>query len=227
MTLQASGNAIKFSEIQTEFGGSNPISLSEYFSGGSYVPSNTTGYPGGTATTIPSSPNTIRASSFYGSSAVVIYNPISLSPKYYSESDTSSGPYCSINIVFYTNGTIQAAAATSNVPGSYSLVTGTQRWASGGSTVGNNYWIRFTRTAFSGSGNYAATASSGWQQLSSACYVNIYAAGISYGGGNNISGYCSATYTVEISTNSSGTNIVSTTTGVGANVSADFGDLLP
>ena len=81
--------------------------------------------------------------------------------------------------------------------------------------------------SFSGSGNYAATASSGWQQLSSACYVNIYAAGISYGGGNNISGYCSATYTVEISTNSSGTNIVSTTTGVGANASADFSDLLP
>ena len=30
----------KFSEIQTEFGGSNPISLSEYYSGGSNTKSN-------------------------------------------------------------------------------------------------------------------------------------------------------------------------------------------
>ena len=29
----------KLSEIQTEFGGSNPISISEYYSGGSNVPS--------------------------------------------------------------------------------------------------------------------------------------------------------------------------------------------
>lgn len=36
MTLQASG-AIALSEIQSEFGGSNPISLSEYYRGGSYV----------------------------------------------------------------------------------------------------------------------------------------------------------------------------------------------
>lgn len=36
MVLQSSG-AIKFSDIQTEFGGTNPISLSEYYSGGTYV----------------------------------------------------------------------------------------------------------------------------------------------------------------------------------------------
>ena len=63
MTLQASGNAIKFSEIQTEFGGSNPISLSEYYAGGAsgyVVPQPTPGYgaigyPGGTSTPIPTS----------------------------------------------------------------------------------------------------------------------------------------------------------------------------
>jgi len=38
MTLQASG-AISFSDLQTEYGGSNPISLDEYYKNGSYVPS--------------------------------------------------------------------------------------------------------------------------------------------------------------------------------------------
>lgn len=37
MALQSSG-AISLSDLQTEFGGSNPISMSEYYRGGSYVP---------------------------------------------------------------------------------------------------------------------------------------------------------------------------------------------
>ena len=39
MTLPSSG-ALSFSQIQGEFGGSNPISLSEYYRNGSFVPSN-------------------------------------------------------------------------------------------------------------------------------------------------------------------------------------------
>jgi hypothetical protein len=37
MTLPTSGNPIKLSDIQTEYGGSNPISISEYRSGAGYV----------------------------------------------------------------------------------------------------------------------------------------------------------------------------------------------
>ncbi len=44
MALQTSG-AIKLSEIQSEFGGTNPVSLSEYYSGGSFVPAGTSGVP--------------------------------------------------------------------------------------------------------------------------------------------------------------------------------------
>lgn len=44
MALQSSG-AISLANIQTEFGGSNPISLSEYYRGGSYVTDNNTGVP--------------------------------------------------------------------------------------------------------------------------------------------------------------------------------------
>lgn len=45
MTLQTSGN-ITFADIQTEFGGSNPIGLDEYYSGGAYVPPFTYGSTG-------------------------------------------------------------------------------------------------------------------------------------------------------------------------------------
>lgn len=60
MTLQTSG-PIKFSEIQTEFGGSNPISLSEYYAGGAYVP----GGASGTNGAVPSS-GSVAMSKFYG-----------------------------------------------------------------------------------------------------------------------------------------------------------------
>jgi len=42
MVLQSAGSAIKFSEIQDEFGGENPISLSEYYVGGDNVPATIT-----------------------------------------------------------------------------------------------------------------------------------------------------------------------------------------
>ena len=60
MTLPNSG-ALALSQIQSEFGGSNPISLSEYYRGGSLVPSH------GNTTGIPSS-GTISISQFYGKS---------------------------------------------------------------------------------------------------------------------------------------------------------------
>lgn len=44
MALPSSG-AISLANIQTEFGGSNPISLSEYYRGGAYVTANNTGVP--------------------------------------------------------------------------------------------------------------------------------------------------------------------------------------
>ena len=44
MALQSSG-AISLNDIQTEFGGTNPISMSEYYRGGAYVTDNNTGVP--------------------------------------------------------------------------------------------------------------------------------------------------------------------------------------
>lgn len=67
MTLPVNPNAISLSAIQHEFGGSNPISLSEYYAGGSQVAAGTLGYPDGVGTVIPSS-GQIKLGNFHGSS---------------------------------------------------------------------------------------------------------------------------------------------------------------
>lgn len=65
MTLPVHPNSISLAQIQGEFGGSNPISLSEYRGG--LVPSGTVGYPGGGgAVTIPTS-GQISFGNFHGS----------------------------------------------------------------------------------------------------------------------------------------------------------------
>lgn len=67
MTLPSSG-PLSLTDIQTEFGGSNPASLSEYYAGGSYVPAGTSGTYGA----VPSS-GTISIQNFYGTSAGPTY----------------------------------------------------------------------------------------------------------------------------------------------------------
>lgn len=56
MALQSSG-LITLAQIQAEFGGSNPISLSEYYRGGAYVTANNTSVP---------TSGSITLSNFYG-----------------------------------------------------------------------------------------------------------------------------------------------------------------
>lgn len=63
MALPSSGS-ISLLDIQTEFGGSAPIGINEYYAGGAYVPSGTTGTYGA----VPSS-GQISLSNFYGTSA--------------------------------------------------------------------------------------------------------------------------------------------------------------
>lgn len=66
MTLPTSG-PLTLANIQTEFGGANPISLSEYYAGGAYVPSGTTGTYGA----VPTS-GTISIRNFYGTGGAVV-----------------------------------------------------------------------------------------------------------------------------------------------------------
>lgn len=58
---------ISLASIQNEFGGVNPISMSEYYAGGPYVPGGTTGSYGA----VPVSPNPISIRTFYGLTAII------------------------------------------------------------------------------------------------------------------------------------------------------------
>ena len=65
MTLPASG-PLTFTDIQTEFGGTNPIALNEYYAGGGLVPAGTSGTYGA----VPTS-GQISVQNFYGTSNFV------------------------------------------------------------------------------------------------------------------------------------------------------------
>lgn len=94
----------------------------------------------------------------------------------------------------------------------------TYYWFGSSSTsgIGNNYWVRFTETSYSTDSNgrsiYTKLGTAGtWQQLSSTRQFGIQ---IQYvGSGFPQSGNASRGIKAEISTNSSGTNIVSTYNG--------------
>ena len=79
MALPSSGQ-ITMEQIQTEFGGSNPINLSEYYRGGSYVTDNNTNVPTSGA---------ISLNNFYGAQKQLNYTFVSKTTRSYSNtSDT-------------------------------------------------------------------------------------------------------------------------------------------
>ena len=65
MPLPSSG-PLSLNDIQTEFGGTNPIGLNEYYAGGANVPAGTTGTNGA----VPSS-GTISIFNFYGTAKAI------------------------------------------------------------------------------------------------------------------------------------------------------------
>jgi len=73
MAVPTIPNAIALTAIQTEFGGSNPISISEYYSGGARVPGGTAN---ATSVVIPTT-GTIRFSNFSGAPNVTVALPTS------------------------------------------------------------------------------------------------------------------------------------------------------
>ena len=120
MAIPSSG-ALALSAIQTEFGGSNPISMSEYYAGGSNVPSGTTGDSG----SIPSS-GAIAVSQFYGSTnRVAIALTISSTTQSYNIYSNRGGTYSAGNSDVTL--TVQAIVGSTGASG---LDTGNQ-WTSG------------------------------------------------------------------------------------------------
>lgn len=85
MTLQASG-AIKLSDIQTEFGGTNPIAISEYYG----------------SDTVPAS-GVISLSDFYGTSSVP---PVSFTNDPYTATNTGASPIVACTLSFTSGGSV-------------------------------------------------------------------------------------------------------------------------
>lgn len=110
MTLPTSG-PITLADIQTEFGGANPISLSEYYAGGAYVPAGTTGTNGA----IPSS-STIKLSDFYGAPASYVYS-FSVTV---GGNITSGGGVVTVENGYRTDGDTYGS-----ISGSYATINGT------------------------------------------------------------------------------------------------------
>tara|TARA_R100001015_G_scaffold19185_2_gene15799 strand:+ start:3112 stop:4011 length:900 start_codon:yes stop_codon:yes gene_type:complete len=121
MAIPSAGSSLAFSAIQTEFGGSNPISLSEYYAGGDNVPSGTSGDAG----SIPSS-GTIAVSQFYGSTnRVAIALTISSTTQSYNIFSNRGGTYSAGNSDVTL--TVQAIVGST---GASAIDTGNQ-WTSG------------------------------------------------------------------------------------------------
>ena len=136
MVMQSSGT-IRASDIQGEFGGSNPFRLSDYYRGGGRVPNIAQN------NSIPTS-GTIRFSDFYGSTNAT-YNGFSFDFNF-----TQFGPPGVLNV--YTNGTVSVTTGgTTHANGNWVNPTGTG--------VGNSYQIR-TKLTNTGSWTSWATFTS-------------------------------------------------------------------
>lgn len=186
-TLQSSG-AISISQINAEFGRGNNLNAYR----------GTTWYTdaGGSGTF---SSGAISMSEFYSKRATPAIT-ISLTTLNGIYGTAYPGQTAYSESIWSPNGVLQEG--TSNMG-----IQSAGNWASPTTTgIGSGYWVRFTETSSSGAGQTVYGSARGvWHQLSSAH---------TFGVSRTLNGGGYRTYTVEISTNSSGTNIVATKTGV-------------
>jgi hypothetical protein len=176
--------------VQTEFGGSNPVAISEYYRGGSLVGSGTAA---GTSGQQIATSGTIRLGDFRAVSAITL-NDFDSSG---GGADISSPYSTSCTITLNTDGTITWSV---NSNGNWGVED--TNWATpttGG--VGNSYWVRGTVT--SGSPGMTSGTSDTWLQLSSARAWTFSRSTI---------GTTSGVYTLEIASDSGGSNIITTNT---------------
>lgn len=133
-------------------------------------------------------------------SKAVVYNPITgLQGTTYTTTDAAPG-LAETTLDLNSDGTWEVTNSGGPTTGNW-----------GSNIVGSNYWVKFTRTAEStlGVGGGASTATTGWLNLGGAQTITCTRSTSGVNPSQRI-----ATYTIEIATDSSGTNIVSTTTGL-------------
>ena len=184
MTLPASGNPISISQIQTEFALGN--NLNAYRGVTWWTDAGATG---------TFSAGAISMSEFYSKR---VNSPFTVSlASLNGTTHVASGYQVTITLSMNTNGTW-------NVQGDGWYSAG--NWGTPTTVgIGSSYWVRFTRTQNAFAPGFASP-STGWLQLSSTQSVYVY--------NPANGGIATGIYTVEISTNSGGTNIVATATTV-------------
>lgn len=161
MTLQTSG-AIRFDQIQAEFGGSDPISLSEYYAGGTYVPSGTSGTNGA----VPSS-GAISMSKFYGTSAVIVTIP-SATQNVIAYATGSSSAWASFNFNNPASGDYSR-----NATPTFGTVTKLGTWVTPGSRS-SDYEAYPSVTASSGPGSITSMDLNTWTGLGPIQAIGLY-----------------------------------------------------
>ena len=138
--------------------------------------------------------STWSMNSLYGKSNVTVSLASISSNQPFEALPYSAGEPSSADIDFKSDGTWTSFLEANTAPDG--------NWATPTTAgIGASYWIRFTRTALNGGGApNSATASTGWLQLNATRSINV----------TRVSGpgVTSAQYTIEISTDSSGTNVV-------------------
>jgi hypothetical protein len=162
MPLPSSG-PLSLNDIQTEFGGTNPISLSEYYAGGANVPAGTTGTFGA----VPSS-GTISIRNFYGTSKIVYR----LDSGTYLDS-TFSPLDAQTTLTVGSNGVLDVGTFNSGVLDSYDWLTPT--------ATASTHFVRLTPS----SGTFSGTTTGVWVALTTnaAWFVNQTGVGFSSASG--------------------------------------------
>lgn len=137
MALPSSG-ALSLSAIQTEFGGANPISISEYYAGGGYVPAGTSGTYGA----VPSS-GAISFQKFYGTQNGFTFNATiaSNTQNYNIKSAAIAAGWNQVLPLLATITINSGVVVGSSSTGAYALQTGVTFPAGSTITIINNGYI--------------------------------------------------------------------------------------
>ena len=194
MALPSSGT-LSLAQIQTEFGGSNPISLSEYYRGGPYVTTNNTGVPTSGSISISnfygavkqfaftissnlSTPQNLRtlalAAGWNGSDALLA----TLGTNVIISSDTTGSPALTINgsfpngLGFVNNGYVVGMAGTGGLSGTVGNPGGTALTVSSVVSITNNGVLA------GGGGGGGAGLVWGWNGLDRSCSGSAGASGL-------------------------------------------------
>ena len=139
--------------------------------------------------------STWSMNSLYGKSNVTVSLSSVTSNEPFDATPFAGGDPSTATLSFLSDGTWSATLeASASKSGNWATPTTTG--------VGSGYWIRFTRTFFSGGAGNSATASTGWLQLNTTQSIDV----------TRTSGFgvTTADYTIEIATDSGGSNIVAT-----------------